>query len=341
MSAAVGDSQDPGRGHDDGGLSESLASGESSVHLDLAMSDVRTHPTTPSTLPPPGERPHFSDIDAWGVTHQGNVRSDNQDHFFIGALARGVTVDATSLRHEGRIMFPERLASVAVVADGVGSRGGGGEAARTAVDGLVRVVSRSFHQAELADAQGPEAFSRLLHDGALACHEALLERGEREGGGRGFATTMTFFLGLWPHAYLLQVGDSRCYVFRDGDLTQISRDQTLAQDLVDQGIMTRTVAEKSRWANVLSSAIGGGAAEPVVTRVVRDWGTVVLLCSDGLTKHVPDSLIQERLSTMTSARQVAERLLQDALDDGGSDNVTIVVGRTLSPDMRRNRGSGS
>jgi len=78
-----------------------------------------------------------------------------------------------------------------------------------------------------------------------------------------------------------------------------------------------------------------------VTRVVRDWGTVVLLCSDGLTKHVPDPLIQERLSTMTSARQVAERLLQDALDDGGSDNVTIVVGRTLSPDTRRNRGPGS
>jgi protein phosphatase len=68
-----------------------------------------------------------------------------------------------------------------------------------------------------------------------------------------------------------------------------------------------------------------------VTRVVRDWGTVVLLCSDGLTKHVSDERIRERLASMTSSRQVAEQLLQDALDDGGSDNVTLLVGRTLRP----------
>ena len=77
--------------------------------------------------------------------------------------------------------------------------------------------------------------------------------------------------------------------------------------------------------------VGGKQAAPVVTRVVRDWGTVVLLCSDGLTKHVPDERIEERLASMTSARQVAEQLLQDALDGGGTDNITMVVGRTLPP----------
>jgi protein phosphatase len=69
-----------------------------------------------------------------------------------------------------------------------------------------------------------------------------------------------------------------------------------------------------------------------VTRVVRDWGTVVLLCSDGLTKHVSDDQIRERLASMTSAKQVAEQLLQDALDDGGTDNITMIVGRTLAPE---------
>jgi protein phosphatase len=157
----------------------------------------------------------------------------------------------------------------------------------------------------------------------------LVRKTEQEGGERRFATTLTLFLGLWPHAYLLQVGDSRCYVFRDGELTQITRDQTYAQDLVDKGALTQTVASTSRWANVLSSAIGGGEATPVVTRLVRDWGTVVLLCSDGLIKHVPDERIRERLASMTSARQAAEQLLQDALDDGGFDNITIIVGRTL------------
>ena len=71
------------------------------------------------------------------------------------------------------------------------------------------------------------------------------------------------------------------------------------------------------------------AAAPVVTRVVRDWGTVVLLCSDGLTKHVSDAQIEERLATMTSSKGVAEQLCQDALDAGGTDNISIVVGRTL------------
>ncbi len=142
---------------------------------------------------------------------------------------------------------------------------------------------------------------------------------------------MTLFLGLWPHAFLLQVGDSRCYVYMDGELTQITRDQTIAQDLIDSGVMTRTVAERTRWAHVLSSAIGGHQAAPVVTRVVRDWGAVVLLCSDGLTRHVSDDRIRERLASMTSAREAAEHLLQDALDGGGTDNVTVVIGRTLAP----------
>jgi protein phosphatase len=277
-------------------------------------------------------RPQFSDIDAWGITHPGKVRHENQDHFFQGSLTQGVRVELASFTESrGEMLHQNRLATLAVVADGVGSSAGGEQAARRAVEGLVSSVSTFFHDAEFREAEDPEVFSRLLHDAALAVHESLLEKAEQEGGERRFATTLTLFLGLWPHAYLLQVGDSRCYVFRDGELTQITRDQTLAQNLVDQGVLTRIKAEKSRWANVLSSAVGGSQAEPVVTRVVRGWGTVVLLCSDGLTKHVSDEGIRARLASMTSSRQVAEQLLQDALDDGGTDNITLIVGRTLRP----------
>lgn len=280
----------------------------------------------------PPSRPQFSDIDQWGLTHRGMVRSSNQDHFFMGALARGVTVDFTSLRHEGRVLHAERLASLAVVADGVGGSGGGEVAARVAVRDLVSSVSRFFHDAERVESEDPEVFSRLLQDAALACHDSLLKKAEDEGGERHFSTTLTLFLGLWPHAYFLQVGDSRGYILRNGELTQITRDQTWAQDLVDSGAMSRTVAHESRWADVLSSSIGGGEAAPVVTRIVRGWGTVVLLCSDGLTKHVADDRIKEVLSSMTSARQAAEQLLQDALDQGGTDNITVAIGRTMPPE---------
>ena len=121
----------------------------------------------------------------------------------------------------------------------------------------------------------------------------------------------------------------RCYLYRDAQLTQITRDQTFAQDLVDQGVFTRAVAARSQCSNVLSSALGGQTATPVVTRLRADWSNVHLLCSDGLTKHVSDERIAERLAAMTSARDVCEQLLQDALEGGGTDNVTIIVGRAM------------
>ncbi len=278
------------------------------------------------------ERPRHSDIDAWGLTHVGLVRKDNQDHYFLGSLSRGVVVDRTSLSADVHaVVEPERLASFAMVADGVGGGGGGEEAARLAVQGLVQQVAQGFHDAYAAEDTDPDAFPRLLEDAALACHERLLVRWEEAPDHRRFATTMTLFLGLWPHAYLLQVGDSRCYLFRDGTLTQLSRDQTMAQDLVDKGALTQTSAHRTKWAHVLSSAIGGQQAEPVVTRLVRSWGSVVLLCSDGLTNHVSDERIAAQLGSMTDARQACEALLQDALDGGGTDNITMVVGRTVKP----------
>jgi protein phosphatase len=109
----------------------------------------------------------------------------------------------------------------------------------------------------------------------------------------------------------------------------MTRDQTMAQDLVDQGAMTRDIAQRTPMAHVLSSALGGDTTVPVVTRLPFNWGNVHLLCSDGLTKHVTDERIAKVLGSMTSARQAAEQLVQDALEGGGTDNVTVVVSRSV------------
>lgn len=294
----------------------------------------------------PPHRPDFTQIDAWGLRHVGRVRTENQDHFFVGALARhGVSVDQTSVELTGvPLVDPddpssERLASFAVVADGVGGQAGGEEASRTVVQGLVAAVAHSFEEAESLEPDDPDVFSRLLQEAALDCHQTL--RASSDAAGRAPASTVTLFLGLWPHAYLLQVGDSRCYIYRRGRLQQITRDQTWAQELIDNGAMSRTSAEKSRWAGVLSSAMGGETATPEVTRIVRDWGDVVLLCSDGLTKHVPDERIEARIRSMTGCRQLAEQLLRDALDGGGTDNVAIVAGRTLALPDRQSESNAS
>src|SRR2546422_3942428 len=146
------------------------------------------------------------------------------------------------------------------------------------------------------------------------------------------ALPISLWIGVGPRAYLLQVGDSRCYLLRNGELMQLSRDQTLAQDLVDRGVFRRSDTLNSPFSNVLSSALGGPEAAPIVTHLQQEWGNVGLLCSDGLTKHVPDSRIRERLLATTSAKQVCEDLLRDALDAGGTDNITVLVGRTLRKD---------
>ena len=109
-----------------------------------------------------------------------------------------------------------------------------------------------------------------------------------------------------PAIYVLQVGDSRYYTFSDGELTQHTRDQTFAQDLVDAGALTTAQAAGSRLKHVLSSAIGGDQTLPVVTRLRGDWRFTHLLCSDGLTKHVSDDQIRDRIASMTSAKQLCE-----------------------------------
>jgi serine/threonine protein phosphatase PrpC len=105
--------------------------------------------------------------------------------------------------------------------------------------------------------------------------------------------------------------------------TQAEKDAESFDDL------SRAEASDSPLAHRLSSSIGGSQTAPVVTRFEMTWGNVLLLCSDGVTKHVSDERLHERLRTMTSAKQVCEDLLQDALEGGGSDNITVIVGRAL------------
>ncbi|MGD8277230.1 MAG: serine/threonine-protein phosphatase [Gemmatimonadota bacterium] len=275
-------------------------------------------------------KPRDEEIDVHGLTHTGKVRPTNQDHFLICSLRKKMDVFQTSLPGIDELPAEtERLAFLAMVADGVGSSARGEEASRHAVEAVTQYLTHSMHCYYTADSADDNAFADALQEAALQCHADLMSRTGEDPSGRSMATTLTLYLGVWPRVYLLQVGDSRYYLLRDGRLTQVTRDQTIAQDLLDSGVLGRNPALSARWSNVLSSAIGGPEARPVVTAIANDWSNVHMMCSDGLTKHVSDARIRERLLDMTSARQACEGLLQDALDGGGTDNITIIVGRTL------------
>ncbi len=288
----------------------------------------------PATPAAPGRRPRDDEIDVYGLTHPGKVRRTNQDHFLIGSLKKHMQVLLTSLPSVNVVpRDAERLAFLAMVADGVGGTGGGEEASRLAVEAITEYVAHATHCYYAADPNDEQMFARALEAAANQVHSDIVEQRANHPGRERMATTLTLWIGVWPRAYLLQVGDSRCYLLREGRLIQLSRDQTLAQDLVDRGVFRRSEAVRTPLANVLSSALGGPESAPVVTSMLNDWNNVGLLCSDGLTKHVSDERIRERLLSMTSARGACEALLHDALDAGGTDNITAIVGRMVRKDV--------
>jgi len=281
-------------------------------------------------LPMTERKPRDDEIDVYGVSDRGKVRKNNEDHFLLASVHRKVNVLSTNLSELDRLPLAEqRLAFMAMVADGVGGATGGERASAIALETATQYVVSAMDCYDRAAALDG-SLAPALQDAALKSHEAVLEQASAEGDGVRMATTLTLWMGVWPWYYLLQVGDSRYYLYQDGTLTQITRDQTIAQELLDQGIFTRAIAERSHFKNVLSSAIGGESSVPVITRLRADWDYVHLLCTDGLTKHVSDERIAECLGSMTSSKQVCEQLLQEALDAGGTDNITIVVGRATA-----------
>ena len=278
-------------------------------------------------------KPRDDEIDVFGLTHQGKVRKTNNDHFLLASLHKRMDVVLTSIPGlADASKQPERLAFLAMVADGVGGSEGGEEASRLALEAVSESLGPSLQAYDSADDR-ENALLEAMQEAALRSHARVLARQIERNDARKRATTLTLYVGMWPWTYLLQVGDSRYYVFRDGELMQHTRDQTYAEDLVDAGAMSRTQAEDSPLRNVLSSAIGGDQTAPVVQRIRANWHNVHLMCSDGLTKHVSDQQIRDRLATMTSAQQACEALLQDALDDGGTDNITIIIGRVVRKDI--------
>ncbi|HYW32206.1 MAG TPA: protein phosphatase 2C domain-containing protein [Gemmatimonas sp.] len=286
----------------------------------------------PFALPPTsptGPRPRDDELDLFGVTHTGLVRAENQDHFLLATVHPQVVVHGTSLPASDTLeLRGQRLATLMLVADGVGGSAAGSDASRLTTEAVTQYFASTLRCYHTVGSSSETEFTNALTDAANEAHRAVRAEAQHRGESRDMATTLSLAIFVWPWLYVLQVGDSRCYFYQDGALRQVTRDQTLAQEMIDRGVLTPERAHASPLNHVLSSAIGATEALPEITRVdVRQRGCVTLVCSDGLTKHVNDDEIAQYLGAMTSAEQVCQELLQLALDRGGSDNITLVVGR--------------
>jgi len=280
-----------------------------------------------TSAPKDDRLPRQSEIDVFGLTHQGKARPTNADHFLILSLHRSMQVQGTSLP-EGllRSVTTEPRGYLFLVADGVGSGRGGELASEVALRNLALYVT---HTTSLHYQCYPEDEARFLEELKQAMtrtHETVRNEAKRRGPA-GMATTLTMVAVFWPRAYLVHVGDSRCYRLRGGTLERMTRDQTMAQALVDAGALTLSNSELSPLKHILTSAIGADEATPEVDLEVLRWDDVMLLCTDGLTKHVTDPEIEEILRLSLPAEATAKKLVDLALERGGSDNVTVIVAR--------------
>lgn len=287
--------------------------------------ELRTTAADDTPLAPPRD----DELDLFGLTHTGTVRPTNQDHFLLATVHPQVVVHATSLAQTSTLpLRGQRMATLMLVADGVGGNAGGAEASRLAVEAITRYVTSSLRCYHLAGSSHDGEFEAALRTAALEAHDAVRAQGVAHPETGRMATTMTLAIVTWPWVYVVQVGDSRCYRYVPGRIDQVTKDQTMAQALADQGILPHERVTLSPLNHVLVSALGGDTATPEVHRFeIRDRDSVVLLCTDGLTKHVSDAELADRLDRMTSSEQLCRDLLALVLERGGSDNVTIIAGR--------------
>jgi serine/threonine protein phosphatase PrpC len=282
-----------------------------------------------TTSPNPSQRVRDDELDLFGLTHPGSVRTENQDHFLVCTVHPEVLIHGTSLPAADQLpLRGERLATLILVADGVGGGEGGGDASQIATETVTRYVSstlRSYHAAGTAD---ESTLLESLRTAALEAHRAVRSEAATNRDAAPMATTLTIGLAVWPWLYVVQLGDSRCYYYWNHEAHQVTRDQTIGQDLVDQGLLSRERLSASPFRDVLSSAAGAEAAEPEVSRVRIDrQGSVLMFCTDGLTKHVSDDEIARVIAERARSEEVCRALLGMALERGGSDNITIAVAR--------------
>ena len=274
-------------------------------------------------------------VDAKGLTDIGKKRKANEDHFVVLTLRRAIEVKDSSLtdaRVFDRLRGPEGW--LFVVADGVGGVAGGGLASETAVTTLAEFLGQAtgcFNRLE------PDREHELLEQLESAVHAAHRRITETYGGGAprgrnaapGPATTLTMALLVWPRAYIVHVGDSRAFYLRKGRLRQLTRDQTTGEYMVNMGAWTEEQAAAAPVAGTLISAVGADEMTPAVGLVDLQEGDTLLLCTDGITRHVSDERITELLGRGTDAWTACRELVDEALEGGGRDNITVIVARMI------------
>jgi protein phosphatase len=250
-----------------------------------------------------------------GATDIGLERAQNQDTFVIADLSSG---EVSSPCVEVGVSLPDS-GYLLLVCDGMGGAAAGDVAARIAA-GSIR---KTLVDAGDTVSAHPEA---ALDDAVALANRAILKDVQTQPQRRGMGTTCTAAIVLPGSLTVAQVGDSRAYLLRDGELRSLTKDQSLAAQLLEQGVLTPDQMSSFRHRNILLQALGTQTAvQPVISQIHLSPGDRVLLCSDGLHGLISETDIQAALGDTGDLTRITKTLVDRALAAGGEDNVTVVV----------------
>jgi serine/threonine protein phosphatase PrpC len=252
----------------------------------------------------------------------------------------GAKTDVGMRRHNNEDSFalvPQ--INLCVLSDGMGGEAAGELASKLAVEtisGCLRGAVLENQKLVFGD-QNPqvsEATNQLASAIRLS-NRAIWDEGQKHASHRGMGATV---VGAWLHGSVMSiahVGDSRIYLLRNGDLQQLTQDHSLVMEQVRRGYLTMEEAEKSDMQNIIVRALGAEDKVNVdMDEVFLMPGDQVVLCSDGLTKMIDDAGIAQIVGEAATPQQAADRLVEIANENGGEDNVTVIVVRVKEAKAR-------
>lgn len=250
-----------------------------------------------------------------GATDVGAARANNQDTFVIADLQSGELSNPCNRRE-----IPlSRHGILLLVCDGMGGAAAGDVAARIAAE----AIKKQLVGAGPAVVTRPDA---SLKSAVASANGAIFAEAKAHPETHGMGTTCTAAIVLPDRLFIAQVGDSRAYLLRGGRLELLTRDQTMAEQLVDSGVLRAEDVDACIYSHVLSQAVGTRlTVQPITSEVRLQRGDRILLCSDGLHGPVSAQEIARILDAAPDIKRAAHGLIQAALAAGGPDNVTVVV----------------
>jgi protein phosphatase len=267
-------------------------------------------------------------VESAGATDAGLVRPSNEDQFLIARLTKALRIQQTSLPRS-RIQYSHESGYLFVVADGMGGHQAGEQASALAVNAIEGFVLNTLKWfLHLKGSEGQTVLQEF-HAALQQADARIFEEARRHPELWGMGTTLTMAYNLNRDLFVAHVGDSRCYLCRGGELHQLTHDHTLVQELVERGHLQPEEAAEHRLRHVITNVLGSTepGVRPEVHKVQLEAGDVMLLCSDGLTEMLPDEEIAATLRADPDVRQACQRLIAQAKDKGGRDNVTVVLAR--------------